>query len=227
MATFSVLSLGTRRDAKQFRKGATEKLGLSTGSVLNAPKPPLDDIKKLLARTDDVLFLAGHFNNNSLYNEDHSIDLAFEANKLTIKYDTQTAVLNRGAEFKQTKCKFVIWGGCSVCNDTSTIATMRALFGKHVLIGWIGVTGWEITDIMFGGKGKASADPEPGSTFAVPNYFDALGGSIADPAALWKEWLKVAKAIAWGNDPGGKPYLDRFCAVDIDANKHTASEAVS
>jgi hypothetical protein len=127
MATFSVLSLGTRRDAKQFRKGAMEKLSLSAGSVVNAPKPPLDDIKKLFARTDEVLFLAGHYA-GSLYNEDHSIDLAFDANKLTVKYDAQTAVLNRGAEFKQTKCKLVIWGGCSVCNDTATIDTMRALF---------------------------------------------------------------------------------------------------
>lgn len=226
MATFSVLSLGTRRDSKQFSKGAIEKLSLSSGSVLNAAKPPLDDIKKLFARTDDVLFLAGHYA-GSLYNDDRSIDLAFEAKKLTIKYDAQTAVLNRGAEFKQTNCKIVIWGGCSVCNSTATIDAMRALFGKHVLIGWIGVTGWEFTDIMFGGKGNGSTDPEPGPAFAVPNYFDALGGSIADPASLWKQWLKVAKAIAWGNDPAGKPYLDRFCAVDIDGGKHDSSEAIS
>lgn len=226
MTSFSVLSLGTRRDAQQFRKGATDKLHLTAGTVLNAPKPPLDDIKKLFARSDDVLFLAGHYV-QSLYNEDHSVDLTFAADKLTIKYDGQSSVLNRGAEFKQTNCKLVIWGGCSVCSSDTTIATMRALFGSHVMIGWIGVTGWEITDIMFGGKGHGSPEPEPLPDLAEPNYFTALSGSVGDPARLWKDWLKVAKALPWGNDSQGKPYLDRFCAVDVGGTKHVASQAIA
>lgn len=226
MATFSVLSLGTRRDAKQFRKGAVEKLQLSPGSFIHAAKPSLNDLKSLFGRSDDVLFLAGHFG-NSLYNEDRSIDLEFAASKLTINYDGQTAVLNRGAEFKQTSCKLIIWGGCNVCSDAQTIATMRALFGPHVLVGWVGVTGWEITDIMFGGKGHGSMAAEPLPDFAMPNYFSALGGSIGDSTSLWKEWLHVAKAIPWGNDPQGKPYLDRFCVVDTSGKPHHPSEAIA
>ena len=225
MASFSVLSLGTRRDAKQFQKGAIKKLHLSAGITLNTPKPPLEDIKKLFARSDDVLFLAGHYA-GSLYNADRTVDVAFAAEKLTIRYDGQTSVLNRGTQFKQTNCKLVIWGGCSVCDDDGAIAVIRALFGSPVLIGWIGVTGWEITDIMFGGKGHGSAEPEPLPDFAEPNYFTALGGSITDPARLWKDWLKVAKAIPWGNDAQGKPFLDRFCAVDSGGKKHVASEAI-
>ncbi|MFC0804613.1 MULTISPECIES: hypothetical protein [Sinorhizobium] len=226
MATFSVLSLGTRRDAKQFRKGAVEKLQLSPGSFLHATKPSLNDLKSLFARSDDVLFLAGHFS-NSLYNDDQSIDLEFGTSKLTITYDGQTVVLNRGTEFKQTSCKLIIWGGCNVCSSAQTIATMRALFGPHVLVGWVGVTGWEITDIMFGGKGHGSAAPEPLPDFAMPNYFSALGGSIGDSTRLWKEWLKVAKAISWGNDAEGRPYLERFCVVDATGKAHYASEAIA
>ena len=95
MTSFSVLSLGTRRHAKQFRKGAIEELHLTAGTILNTPKQPLEDIKKLFARSDDVLFLAGHYT-SSLYNEDHSVDLTFEADKLTVKYDGQSTVLNCG-----------------------------------------------------------------------------------------------------------------------------------
>lgn len=226
MPSFSALSLGTRRDAKQFRKGAVEKLGLSPGVVLNTPKPSLADIVKLFRRTDDVIFLAGHFA-GSLYNEEKSVDISFHADKVVIRYDAQTVVLNRLSEFKQTNCRLVIWGGCSVCDTKETVDVMRALFGRHVLIGWIGQTGWTITDIMFGGKGQASSSAEPVATFALPNYFDALGGAITNSDKLWQEWLKVAQGIAWGNDTSGKPYIDRFCAIDIDGGKHQASDAIS
>jgi hypothetical protein len=52
-------------------------------------------------------------------------------------------------------------------------------------------------------------------------------GSVGDPARLWKDWFKVATAIPWGNDSQGKPYLDRFCAVDVGGTKHVASQAIA
>ena len=226
MATFSILSLGTRRDAKQFRKGAIDKLGLTEGAVITGAKPALASIKSLFARSDDVLFLAGHYV-HSLYNQDQTIDLTFATDRLTIQYDGQSVDLMSGTGFKQTAPKLVIWGGCSVCDGTATIATMRALFGPHVMLGWLGQTGWVITDIMFGGKGDGNAGGEPLPTFATPNYFDGLGGSISDSAKLWKAWLKVANGIAWGNAPDGSPYIDRFCAVDAAGTKHLHSEGAT
>ncbi|MCP3404471.1 hypothetical protein [Bradyrhizobium sp. CCGB01] len=227
MATYSILSLGSRRDVKQFRKGAAEKLGLSEGAVVTGAKPSLAAIKALFGRSDDVLFLAGHYV-SSLYNEDSTIDLAFANDKLTITYDGQVTQLARGTGLKQTGPKLVIWGGCSVCSKDATIATMRALFGPHVMIGWIGQTGWEITDIMFGGKGHGNTGTEPLPTFATPNFFDALGGSITDATKLWKAWLQVANGIAWGNAPNdGGPYIDRFCAVDTGGTKHLPADSGS
>ncbi len=220
MATYSILSLGSRRDAKQFRKGAAGKLSLTEGAVVTGAKPSLAEIKTLFRRSDDVLFLAGHYS-TTLYNQDQTIHLSFANDKLTIKYDGQVTELVRGTGFKQTGPKLVIWGGCSVCSSDTTTATMRALFGPHVMIGWIGETGWEITDIMFGGKGNANTGSEPLPTYATPNYFEELGGSIADATKLWKAWLKVANGIPWGNAPNnGGPYIDRFCTIDKSGTKH-------
>jgi hypothetical protein len=98
---FSLLSLGTRRDANKFCKGATEKPLQSARAIVNAPKPPLDDIKKLFRAYRRRPFLCRHFA-GALYNEDHSVDhRAFETNTLRLQYDGQTTVLNRGAKFNK------------------------------------------------------------------------------------------------------------------------------
>jgi hypothetical protein len=52
-------------------------------------------MSRYCSAADDAYFLAGHFV-SSLYNDDPSVELTFEASKLTIKYDNQTSVLKRG-----------------------------------------------------------------------------------------------------------------------------------
>lgn len=217
MPSFSTLSLGTRKDAARWRKGMKEKLTFAEGVYHAEPSPTLAAIEGFFGRSDDWLFLAGHYDQDVLYNEQQTIKIKFQSSKVEIAHGSQSKTLIKGQRMKQAP-KLVLWGGCSVCDSTQSINMLRTLFGGMLLIGWKGQTGWEIVDIMLGGFGHAN----PTGPWNSPNFFDKLGNGAGDLKKCRDAWLDVAKSIPWGPPkPGEPPYIERFCVVDPDGTVHS------
>jgi hypothetical protein len=238
MPTHSTLCLGNRKDADRWRKGMKEKLGFTEGKFVKDITPSLVDIATFFKQKDDWLFMAGHFSQAvgkwgtwphateyRLYNDldnDHTtpptLEALFRKDHVLVRRKEGGAwtekKLARGKEFLQhEKAKVLLWGGCGVCNEDS-IEILRELFGKVLIIGWHGKTGWEITDLMMGGFGNK---PDPGG-WRSPNFWEKLGGSHSDLVKVRNAWLDTAKAITWAGD-----ILSRFCVIDPDGTHHKAT----
>jgi len=206
-ATYSVLSLGSREDARTWAKGMQGNLGLAKGIEVLAPNPSLAQIKSFFMRSDDWLFMAGHFSDH-LYNEGDTIGVYFEKAAVRIRHQGQEVTLKKGDGFKQHQnVKVVFWGGCSVHDNPDQVRIFRELFGSSaVYVGWRETTGWQILDINLGGKGTGPAPH-------VPNFFTLMNNS-AKPSQVMEAWLKSADAITWGKDDKGFPVRPKFSVID-------------
>lgn len=70
MASTSVLSLGTRKDAGYWSDTCASELGYTSTHKITKAVPNLKEVKDVFAATDDWLFLGGHFTHAShLYNK--------------------------------------------------------------------------------------------------------------------------------------------------------------
>jgi hypothetical protein len=208
--TFSVLSLGSRQDAKTWADGF-KKLGLTAGKEITSGSPSLEDIKSFFNRSDEWLFIAGHFSDH-LFNETGTVEIWFQEDGVRILSSGTETILKKDSGFLQHKrAKLLFWGGCSVHSSDVAIKLHRQLFGKTTAIGWISATGWEILDINLGGKGN-------GPAVQTPNFFSILGNS--DASKVRDAWLKSADGIYWGQDSQGKPFRPRFSVVDSDGQEY-------
>ncbi|MBN8246455.1 MAG: hypothetical protein J0L84_03315, partial [Verrucomicrobia bacterium] len=204
--TFSILSLGTRADADTWQAGAAG-LGLQAGKIIKKPNPSLADLKAFFSRSDDWLFIAGHFTDH-LYNHAKTIKIWFKKDSVVIEHPDGNATLARGGDFKQhVKAAVLFWGGCNVHSDVARVEAHRALFQKStVMVGWLAITGWEIVDVNCGGKGS-------GTNKQTTNFFSLMAGSSTASLAR-TNWLSSADKIAWGQDSAGNAYRPRFSVVD-------------
>lgn len=108
---------------------------------------------------------------------------ALMADGVKVKHPDGDFELMQEAGFAQNKnLKAIFWEGCSVHQDEDVVKTHRKLFGATaVSIGWISLTGWEISDIVLGGMGNGT-DPQPS------NFFSRLDGS-SDAVKIVPAWL--------------------------------------
>lgn len=100
-------------------------------------------------------------------------------------------------------CKAVFWGGCNTNSSNAQVTLFRNLFGDHTLIGWKGITGWQILNVVMGGFGNSPPNP-------AQDFFDLLGATPDDPATIKNAWLQSAIDSSWGD---GTQTDDKFSVI--------------
>lgn len=208
--TCSVLSLGTRKDAATWKDRVHADLGYEVGLDVRDPAPARQRILDVFRRSDDWLFLGGHFQANRLYNENDSIGITFAADSLSLHYPgSADVVLRRGVEFQQhSRIKAVFWGGCDVCNPDERVVLLRKLFGPHILVGWIATTGWEILNTVMGAMNRPDAEPD---------FFDRM--NVGGEVDIVSSWLAVANGVTWGAAVSGPAWKERFSVFDASGQE--------
>lgn len=163
----------------------------------------MGELRAFFKSKPDWIFMAGHFGDLQLSNEDGSVKVTFAADGVTLAAAGEIALLKKGSEdfSLDANCKVVLWGGCSVCSDDMTIRTMRTLFGPHILLGFKGLTGWKMVDAMLGG----------GFIGAGKHFFDRVIGKDSDAADVCDAWMETAK---FGY--GGSNNESKFRAINPD-----------
>lgn len=219
-STASILSLGTRQDAVRWRD-QVQALGATIVRDIREPKPSVDTLRSFFGGSEDWLFIAGHFIAPHLFNEAankirlgepadpaDSVRIAFSDTSVTIEHGTAAPItLAHGGGFKQTSVKAVFWGGCNTNSAPSTVNNMRTLFGDHTLIGWKGITGWQILHTVMGGFGH-------GNQFPDQDFFQRLGSTPDDPATIRDAWLGSAIDATWGNAQAEEETNAKFSVID-------------
>lgn len=203
---FSTLALGTRQDAGTWDKGCAS-VGLDQLTSIRDPSPDMDDLKAFFAQTPDWLYLGGHFGSLQLMNDallddkKGAVDIKFSKDHVTINIDGAKEKLSRADDTFQLHKNVVVilWGGCSVCDTTHTMRTLRTLFDQHVLLGFAGTTGVAMVDAMLG------------NGHIKDHFFKNVKGNTGDLDAVAQAWMKAALA-GYGNGWGH----ERFRAIDFD-----------
>jgi hypothetical protein len=200
-----ILSLGIRRDATTWENGC-KGLGFDTPNPIKKGSPTLSELRAFFKSKPEWIFLAGHFGDLELSNEDGSVTATFDTDGVRLAVSGATALLKKGSEdfSLDANCKVVLWGGCSVCSREMTIRTMRTLFGPHVLLGFMGTTSWEMVDAMLGG----------GFIRAGNHFFDRVAGKDDNAAGVRDAWMETAKS-GYG-ETKAEP---KFRAIDPDGRE--------
>lgn len=215
MPTTSTLSLGTRQDAKYWSQECSGQLSYASTVKITEAAPPLADIKKFFASSDEWLFLAGHFTSvDHLYNEGGTIKIRFKADRVVVTHSGADTNLMKGTDFKQHgKVKAIFWGGCDVHNHKSIVDDLRTLFGNPLMIGWRGTTGWEVLNAVMGGFGNTPPNP-------AKDFFDRVKSNPASETTVRTAWLDAADATQWGQAPSQPPYRERFSVIGSDGTEY-------
>lgn len=210
--TFSAIGFNHRADVGPWIDGLTAR-GATAGKVIRDDKPTLAALKDLFARSNEWLYLAGHYSGDRLYNQDASVGINFYPGKVVLTSGTNSEELVRGTGFKQhLKLKVLFWGGCNTQGNDATVAMLRSLFGTQVVqVGWIGTTGWEMPHLNMGGT--------TGGQHFDTHFFTLLGSAL-DPAKVKDAWLGSADKIYWGKDASNEPYRPRFAVIDATGRQH-------
>lgn len=209
----SVLSLGTRMDARYWYAQCQRRLSFQPGVRVTTPRPSLRAMESVFARKDDWLYLAGHFRDH-LYNHDDTSGVTFSSDQVELRNGKETRVLKRGEGFNQYgKLKVLFWGGCNVHSDANTVRAMRALFGAPVMVGWHSLTNRFIMLIVMGGLGNKPPNP-------ARDFFDRIKADPSDLENIRNAWLESGFAAHWGKPKSGPPYQERFSVVDRDGQEY-------
>lgn len=202
-----LLSLGTRKDATTWAKGCT-RVGFDVPLPIKQPNPGVQQLRRFFGTSPEWVFLAGHFGEHTLFNEDGSVQIEFASGHVecTAGGKTEKILKNRGFSL-HADCRVVLWGGCSVCHSEHTVRTLRALFGQHVMLGFAGSTGWRVVDAILGG-----------GFITKEHFFERVRDKCDDLAAVRDAWMKTARA-GYGNgrlegifravDPDGQEWILR------------------
>jgi hypothetical protein len=198
---YATLSLGTRQDAKTWDQGC-QRLGMTETVSVRKPKPTDDELDSVFDSGANWLYLAGHFGVDTLYNEDGTLELTFEKNRIRVNRDGKWKrdIMKGGGFTLHESCWVVVWGGCSVCSNGENIRTMFSLFDQHLLLGFRGLTGWQVLDAMLGG-----------GFIKDKHFFSNVRSDPSDPTVVRDAWLEAALK-GYGNTT----YEGKFRAVDPD-----------
>lgn len=201
--TCSTLSLGTRTDALTWENGCAD-IGIAADISIRKPKPSLAEIKSFFASTAEWLYFGGHFYGMKLYNEDDTVSVRFHKNQVELKAGGTSEVLNQSdAAFNlNLSSRVILWGGCSVCSTEDSMRTMRMLFGRHVLLGFSGLTGWRIVNYMLGGGGLKN------------HFYTRIKATSTSSADIVQAWMGAGKAGYGSGD-----IADIIRAVDWDGQE--------
>ena len=184
--------------------------GLDLLTSIRKPLPDMAELKTFFAQTPDRLYLGGHFGSLSLMNDAFldekkgAVDIEFAKDHVKVKIDGATEKLSRADDTFQlhTNVVVILWGGCSVCDTTHTMRTLRNLFDKHCLP----------TRLCRRDRRIAMVDAMLGNGFIKKNhFFDNVKGKTADLDAVARGWMTAAQAGyggGWGEE--------RFRAIDFD-----------
>jgi hypothetical protein len=163
------------------------------------------ELREFFSRPAHWLFFGGHFGGRTLLNEKEDVSVQFAGDEVTIASEGTREVLTvkSGGMRLQETCELVLWGGCNVCSGRETVETLRALFGRHVLLGFAGLTGWRVVDAILGG-----------GFIKKGHFFERAVGRMDDPKALCDSWMQAARTGYGGGD-----MEDRFRCVNPDGRE--------
>ena len=209
MASTAIIDLGNPKDSRAWEAGC-RGLGFSNAiEPIRDAKPSLKTLLGLMKSQPDWLFMSGHFIPTELFNGGVTT-LSFDRAEIAIKaVDGNQTVTKGSAEFGLDKrCKLSVWGGCSVAGSKSSVQTLFALFGPHVILGFGGSTGADITEAMLGG-----------GFLKKGHFFDNVSGHENDPAAIRDAWLQAAINGYKGGTGDGSIDEKVFRAIDADGRE--------
>jgi hypothetical protein len=195
---------------------------------INKEAPTVDELLTFFATSPDWIYFAGHHLENYLYSERMSARIVFEKDKVTLftgglptakgrpYRPTVTTIEKDSSQFKLggSKNLVVLWGGCSVCADHNTklIIDLFSLFGPHVLLGFGGMTGIDMVDVLLGGS---ATDKDTGKPWSLKkNFFVDLKDTNQDSEAVRNAWMQAALA-----GHGGTKNEGAFRAIDRDGQE--------
>jgi hypothetical protein len=200
-----VLALGERKDAVSFEAGC-ERLDIEVASSIRSGQPTRAQLEGFLAASPHWLFLAGHFADRTLFNDAKNVRLGFHADHVALQLGNDpVTTLTKGTDAfgLDEHLEVVIWGGCDVATSHAVVEDLRQLFGEHLLLGFAGVTGWQVTNAMFGG-----------GAFTQNHLFHRILDGGMDAASVRDAWMKMAQ-FGWADSTLGT----RFRAVDPDGQE--------
>lgn len=228
MGTTGVLSLGPNRVANTWADGC-KGLGIAVlPPFINKEAPTMEELFAFFGTSADWIYFAGHHGGNELYSEHMSVRILFEKDKVTLmtggvptvkggRYTPKkTTIAKDSNEFKLDVSNelVILWGGCSVCspNNTRLLTDLFSLFGPHVLLGFGGMTGIDMVDVLLGGS---ATDKETGKSWSVQkNFFANLEDTKKDAEAVRNAWMQAAQA-----GHGGSKIEGVFRAIDPDGQE--------
>ena len=226
--TTGVLSLGPNRAANTWANGC-KGLGISAlPPLINKEAPTLDELLAFFGTSPDWIYFAGHHLGNELYSEHMSARIDFDKDKVTLftgglpkakgrpYKPTTTTIQKDSSQFKLAVSKnlVVLWGGCSVCSEqhTQLLTDLFSLFGPHVLLGFGGMTGIDMVDVLLGGS---ASDKATGKSWSLKkNFFTYLKDTKQDAEAVRNAWLQAAM-----EGHGGTKLEGTFRAIDPDGQE--------
>lgn len=210
MPSRSTLSLGTRKDAKYWSTECGTQLSYSSGVTITKPNPTTQEIASFFARSDEWLFLGGHFDETShLYNEDGTVSIRFTSDSVIVKSPSSTKTLSKNQEFMQhKKIRTIFWGGCNVHSHPTIVKKLRTLFDNPLMIGWKSITGWQILYTVMGGNGNLNPNPEQ-------DFFDLVKANPGNEDTVRKSWLNAGAQTFWGDS------IPKFSVIDSIGTDHT------
>ena len=209
----SILSLGSRKDAAQFKSQAATHLSGSALSDVRKQEPTVAEIKAFFKTSPEWVYIGGHFrtdfskfkgDNNSYINVLHN-EQNNDNTDATIKVeflDDHVAVNHKGTKFELKKdtdfllhknLKAVLWGGCNVHSDSTTWSDLNKLFGSQIVsVGWVGKTGWELPHIVMGGTVPGPVHDKP-----KKDFFELVKATSRKPSEVKDAWLTAAAPLNW------------------------------
>jgi len=227
MRTTGVLSLGPNRVAQTWADGC-KGLGMSVlPPLINKAVPTVDELLTFFGTSPDWIYFAGHHLENYLYGEGMKVRIVFEKDKVVIMTDPslpakgppkwkETPIAKDSSQFKLggSGNLVILWGGCSVCSDGKhqVMTDLFSLFGPHVLLGFAGMTGIDMVDVLLGGSATDKTTEKPWSL--KTNFFDRLKDTKQDAEAVRNAWMQTAL-----EGHGGTQLEGIFRAIDPDGQE--------
>lgn len=212
--TTGILAISAKGLARAWGKGC-KGIGVRIAKRITAHEPSGREIRQFFRESPDWIYLGGHFSGMRLYNYRKNDTRSVRFMRRRVKVTLQNAdgvessffLSKRESKFNlHKKCKIVLWGGCSVCEERDTIEKLRDLFGQHLLLGYADMTGWKITNALLGG-GKIHNRLEINREKSFFGRFD--GTKLSDLEYIRRIWMQTALDAY-----GGKKYEHLIRAID-------------
>jgi hypothetical protein len=218
-----------------------ERLGFAEGRWVKKAEPSSTEIASVLGRTDNWLYLGGHFSKpidwpgwvhaeeKRLYNDLDNNAGTPPTREVLIRSDNALVRtmnggqwseqrLGKGSGFKQTGPGHVLlFGGCAIAAAKADVLAFQALFDKPLIIGWTKATNRKMINLMLGGDGNNEA---AGAPWSAVNFWSKLGNGFGDAVKVREAWMATANAIFTAGDP----FRSHFAVVDA-THVHTLDAA--